>query len=416
MTTVELTFTPYGAARDLFADRSPEVLITGAAGTGKSRASLEKLHLLASKHPKSRHLMVRNTRDSLTQSAMVTYGQKVLHPLDGVHFFVTNQEYRYPNGSIIAVAGMDNPSKVLSSEWDTAYVMQAEELSLDAWEVILGRLRNGRVPYQQLFGDANPASTEHWLYRRMVRGMVTFLWSVHEDNPELFDPATGEPTPFGREYIGKLDRLTGFRKERLRYGRWVGAEGLVYADFDAVTMVRVVDIAGWPARVLGVDVGTRNPTAILRIAGSGDDRTHVAGELYRAGMTSEEIVTEIEDAADEFNAESIEIDPSASGYILQLERDGYPVNKANNDRRFGIAAVHEAIDAGLTVDPSCRGLIAEFGLYAYPPGTQTALGVAEDGETREDGKDDPVKKNDHALDALRYGVVGMATVSSPGIW
>jgi PBSX family phage terminase large subunit len=413
--TVELTYTPYGAARALFADRSPEVLLSGAAGTGKSRACLEKLHLVASKYAGSRLIIVRKQRNAITQTAMVSFEKKVLHPLDGVYWFATRQEYRYPNGSIIAVAGMDDPAKILSSEFDIAYVQEATELDLEDWETLLGRLRYGRTPYNQIIADCNPASNQHWLYRRWQRDALTILWSEHEENPELFNQATGEMTPFGRSYLSNLDRLTGFRLQRLRYGRWVGAEGLVYTDFDPASMVREVDVTDWPRRVLGVDVGTRNPTAILRIAGSGDDRTHVAGELYRAGMTSEEIVEEIEVAADEFEAESIEIDPSASGYILQLERDGYPVNKANNDRRFGIAAVHEAIAAGLTVDPSCRGLVAEFGLYAYPPGAATSLGV-EDGETREDGKDDPVKKDDHALDALRYGVVGLATVSSPGIW
>lgn len=410
-----LSFTPYGAARDLFGDRSPELLITGAAGTGKSRAALEKLHLIACKYPGCRLLMVRKTRESLTQSAMVTYTRKVLHPLDGVHFYTVAQEYRYPNGSAIAVAGMDNPGKVLSAEYDIAYVMQAEELELTDWETITTRLRYGATPYHQLYGDANPASQQHWLYRRMLAGSLRFLYSVHEDNPELFDQASGLVTPFGADYLAKLDRLTGFRKERLRYGRWVGAEGLVYTDFDVATMVKALDVSSWPTRILGVDIGTRNPTAILRIAQSGDDRTHVAGELYRAGMASNDIVASIEDACDAFSAESIEIDPSASGYIAQLELDGYPVNKANNDRRFGIAAVHDAIDAGLTVDPSCRGLIAEFGLYAYPPGAETTLGL-DDGETRDDGKDDPVKKNDHALDALRYGICGLAAMASPGIW
>lgn len=414
---VKLVYTPIGAARDLFHDRDAEVLLSGAAGTGKSRACLEKMHLIAMKYAGCRLIIVRKERSSITQTAMVTFENKVRHPLDGVHWFATRQEYQYPNGSIMTVAGMDDPAKILSSEFDIAYVQEATELDVEDWETLLGRLRYGKTPYNQIIADCNPASNQHWLYRRWQRAGLHILWSKHEDNPELYDQATGEMTPFGRKYLANLDRMTGFRKERLRYGRWVGAEGLVYTDFDSATMVRSVDVMGWPTRVLGVDVGTRNPTAILKIAGSGDDRTHVCGETYRAGMTSEDIIAEIERAADDFDAESIEIDPSASGYILQLERDGYPVNKANNDRRFGVAAVHDAIDAGLTVDPSCAGTIAEFGLYAYPKGKATTLGVESDnGETREDGKDDPVKVNDHAMDALRYGIVGMATVSSPGIW
>jgi phage terminase large subunit len=46
---------------------------------------------------------------------------------------------------------------------------------------------------------------------------------------------------------------------------------------------------------------------------------------------------------------------------------------------------------GLTVDPSCVNTIAEFESYAYNP--------------RSLENDVPIKANDHAMDALRYGVM-----------
>src|SRR3990167_5067145 len=60
-------YQPFGACLDLFYTRADEVLISGPAGTGKSRACLEKLHLCASKYPGMRGLMIRKTRESLTQ-------------------------------------------------------------------------------------------------------------------------------------------------------------------------------------------------------------------------------------------------------------------------------------------------------------------------------------------------------------
>ena len=53
-------YMPLGAARQLMLCRDPEVLLSGPAGTGKSRASLEKLHLAAMRYPGMRGLIVDN--------------------------------------------------------------------------------------------------------------------------------------------------------------------------------------------------------------------------------------------------------------------------------------------------------------------------------------------------------------------
>jgi len=51
-----------GAALEVFRRRESEVLICGAAGTGKSRACLEKLHAMMLLNPGSRALIyVRRT-------------------------------------------------------------------------------------------------------------------------------------------------------------------------------------------------------------------------------------------------------------------------------------------------------------------------------------------------------------------
>ena len=153
MSTTVVTFRPQGAAAELFRARDPELLLSGPAGTGKSRACLEKMHLAACRHAGSRWLMVRKTRVSLTQSGMVTFARKVLHPLDGVAFRAQEQEYRYPNGSVVVVSGLDEPSRIQSAEYDCAYVQEATELEETDWETILSRLRYGAMPYQQVVAD-----------------------------------------------------------------------------------------------------------------------------------------------------------------------------------------------------------------------------------------------------------------------
>src|SRR5262245_66288206 len=73
----ERPYRPYGAARELMRCTAREVVLSGPAGTGKSRACLEKLNLVCMQLP-IRAAMVRKVRRSLTQWAMVTLEQKVL--------------------------------------------------------------------------------------------------------------------------------------------------------------------------------------------------------------------------------------------------------------------------------------------------------------------------------------------------
>src|SRR5690242_8823362 len=103
---IEETYTAYGAMSHLFTCNEPEIILSGPAGTGKSRGNLEYLNYYATEFPGARLLMLRKTRRSLTESGMITFEQKVLHPAQGVRFSSSLQRYIYLNGSILAVGGM----------------------------------------------------------------------------------------------------------------------------------------------------------------------------------------------------------------------------------------------------------------------------------------------------------------------
>src|SRR4029453_11343797 len=137
----ERHYEPRGAALELFKAKDREVLLAGPAGTGKSRAALEKINLVAMQRP-IRGAIVRKVRSSITQSARVTLGTKGVPQPSAVHWHETDQEYRYPNGARIIVGGMDNPEKVGSTEFDLIYVQEATELEQEDWGMILRGLGN----------------------------------------------------------------------------------------------------------------------------------------------------------------------------------------------------------------------------------------------------------------------------------
>lgn len=398
--TDEFVLHARGAAGELLSRRDGEIVISGPVFTGKTYPCLWKVHLAAAKYAGMRGLFCRKENTALAGSTLVTYRERVLTELPDypVESFGGSRleppGYRYPNGSFVAVGGIDD-DRIMGSEYDMILVDEAREIAQSDWETLVTRRRYGVMPYQQIIGATNPDGPAHWMWRRYVAGTLPILFSEHRDNPRMHDGT--DWTEFGRAYLAGLETMTGHRRERLLIGKWAGAEGVVYPGFDRRVAVRAVDCDGWRT-ILGIDVGSRNPTAILTIRIASDDRRHVEREVYRRGMSSDDITDAVAMEMDETGAEIGYMDPSAKAYIESLQRRGYNVVAANNDVTYGIGVVTTAIEDGLTVDPSCVNTIAEFESYHYPE--------------KRANDDKPEKQGDHAVDAARYGLVGCAEMGS----
>jgi PBSX family phage terminase large subunit len=382
---IAYVYGPKGAALELLCCRAPELLIEGPAGTGKTRAVLQKLHAVCEKYPKCRILILRDYRIAMNETVLVTYEDKVLP--DGHPAKVTGgsrshrQRYDYANGSQIVLGGLDQPERFMSGEYDIVYLAEGTDVKEEGkYEMVLTRLRNGRVPYQQAIVDCNPVGPGHWLNQRPERKrgdgapVMMRLLSRHTDNPSLT-----------ADYLDTLANLTGVRRQRLFEGKWVAAEGLIY-DFERTRHVKVVDTTGWPRTICGCDDGTHNPFAFLRARVSGDGHIHIEAERYSAGLLESAKVEAAK--ALSAGAESIEIDPAAAGLKLAYKTAGLSVRDANNDVLEGIAKVADRFAHNrITIDPGCVKLINEIEGYEWKDNAK---------------KDEPVKENDHGCDGMRY--------------
>jgi len=269
---VTLTLELRGGNRELFAARNPEILAEGPAGTGKTRTVLEMVNLICHKYAGVRVLFVRKHQVTLTTTALVTFDTKVLHNGDGVKFFGGSQHepaaYRYRNGSIIVVGGMGNKNemeKILSSEYDLIYCNEATELTLDDWETLSTRLRNGVLPNPRIIGDCNPTYGKHWLMQRTDTGKTRLIRSQLADNPAYYHQ-DGTPTEEGRLYVERLDRLTGTRYERFRLGLRVGVENAIYPFFDRDVHIRPLPPGTtFKDGALGVDYGTMHLCGLVSV-------------------------------------------------------------------------------------------------------------------------------------------------------
>jgi hypothetical protein len=410
-----------GGNAEAFNSREPEVLLSGPAGTGKSLAWLAKILTLADFYPGSRQLIVRKTRESLTESVLVTWERDILGPNHAV--LTTNptlrrvrQSYRFANRSEVVVGGMDKPDKVLSSEWDAIYCPEVTDLDLVDWETLGGRLRAGVVPFQQLGADCNPTTPHHWIFKRQATGLTRMYTSKHEDNPRFYDRTAGTWTPDGERYLARLGLMTGARRDRFLKGLWVAAEGVVYAYDAAVHLLP----KGWTAprewpRVWGIDWGKTAPTVLGVWAVDPEGRMYLVREVYQTRLRPDVLgrrAAKWIETGDEPPPRAIVCDHDEERKADFEKASGLQVDLADKrDRDKGIEAMQARFDA----DPEdgkpriyfvdgCRDHDPDRFLVDSGRPTcavEEVVGYVWDANFL---KDEPIAENDHAMDMARYCV------------
>jgi hypothetical protein len=191
---------------------------------------------------------------------------------------------------------------------------------------------------------------------------------------------------FAQEY------LADFRK----------TEGLVYKDFDRIKHVyregsKVIQPIAFFA---GVDFGYHNPCGVPFISKDKDNIFYVTREWYKDHKTDEEIAEFV--SAQNFNY--VYPDPEAPAAIEAMKRKGVnvrEVTKSKDSIKSGISVVSELLKQGrLFIHESCENLIWEFETYAYP-----------DKKDMRNNDENPIKENDHLLDALRYALMMQVPLS-----
>lgn len=432
-----IRFDVRGASRELPELDDPEVLLSGAAGTGKSVGALLRLHLAALAVPRTKILLVRKTAVSLTSSTLVTFREKVANDAITaglVKFYGGSAEepasYRYVSGSRIVMGGLDKSTRLLSTEYDLIFVDEAIEVSEEDLDTLSSRLRNGVFPVQQLIMCTNPGPPTHHLKVRTDTGRARMLYSKHEDNPRMHDGV--DWTKYGREYLARLDKLTGPRLKRLRHGIWAAADGLVYEVFDpSFHVIPPFDVPPeWPL-YLSVDWGYRNPAVVQWWRLDHDGRSFLTREIYQTGLLVEDLGAMVKEVMEAHPEE-----PTPTGVIADHDAEdrktfekhsGLTTTAAyksvtDGTQAFtsrlrvqgdGRARLYVFAGATLELDETLKdsgrptSTEAEFPSYVWEvkPGT---AGL----------KERPVKENDHGMDAGRYLVAqldlrGTATLQSP---
>lgn len=174
------------------------------------------------------------------------------------------------------------------------------------------------------------------------------------------------------------------------YGCSFGAgEGLVYPTFEQCLVERAPEPLFGEA-VGGIDFGWRNPFAAVWGTRTREDELWLTGERYASRTLLGEHAKGLPRGTRWY------ADPSGPTEIEELRWAGLRVWPGPNALRPGIAAVHGRLESGRlkVVRGACPHLAAEATRYRYDPDTDSH-------------DENPLDRDNHALAALRYLVLGM---------
>lgn len=322
---------------------------------------------------------------------------------------------------------MDNPTKIMSTQYDFIFVEEATELRLEGWEALVMRLRNGVLPYQQLLGACNPGPDTHFLKLRADSGVTKLLNATHEENPRLFED-DGTLTEYGREYIENgLERLTGIYYKRYRQGLWVGAEGQIYDEFDPT--VHVIDKMpnGWEYwdRYWSVDFGYTNPMVVQFWAEDPDGRLYLYRELYQTSQLVEDVVRQVLDIV---APEGVWREPKPQAIICDHDAEDRETFK-RHFKIMGTKAAKKEVSRGIQATATRFRLQGDgkpriyFLKSALVKTDRTLVERKKPTSTLQElqgyvwapDKESPLKEGDHGMDAMRYVVAHFDLTGSASV-
>ncbi len=350
-------------------------------------------------NPPQLGMIARQTYPELRDSTQRTFFEicHLMGLLPEKHYEYRKQENRvkFLNGHEIIFRSLDDPAKLLSINLGWFYIDQAEEVSEEVFLTLLGRLRAVEKP--QCWITGNPLG-HNWIWHRFIHdpvpGNIIFNAKTEENIDNL---------PKG--YIDSLMKnYNEIWVNRYLYGSWDAFEGQIYPDYEpSIHVKHHFNVAPEWRRFIAIDHGRTNPTAILWGAVDQDDTIWVYREHYEAGQDVEYHARAVQAYLNEGRYETYVIDPSTgAGKKDDPETIGnryrqlkIPVVNAFNDVQGGIDKVTQYFKNNkIYIHKSCENLSRELVNYQWeqPSASRMELNQPEK----------PLKKDDHAVDSLRY--------------
>ena len=315
-------------------------LFSGGFGSGKTVALVLKALILSQMLPGNTGLIGRLTYPELRDTTQKTFFE--FCPPDwysesnGGVWNKSENYVRLYNGSEIIFRHLDTISEkeLLSLNLGWFGIDQAEEIPESVFLILQSRLRKKNVARQYGFLICNPAG-HNWLWHRFHPESKDTMRDSFYVESTTYDNKVNLPD----DYIRHMEESYSEEMvKRYLYGSWDVFEGQVFVEFD--NRVHVIDPFEIPIfwdRLISIDHGLVNPTAVLWGAIDQDGNIFIYDEHYQAGRPISYHAAEIKRKTGKQKISITVIDPST--VAKTREKDGFPFSILQEYNDYGIYPV-----------------------------------------------------------------------------
>lgn len=371
----------------------------GSVRCGKTVGSVFKFLVDAELCPDSKIYIVGHTFDTayrnVVRMIMETDQFSIFRP-----FCSWSGKKLYYRDKTITVLGAKDEGAVGNFQGDTHSLTYCDEITLYPDSIIDMIDTRLSTSHSKAHATMNPSFPTH-----KVKGWID---KAAEGDPNYYAlHFTLDDNPYvQQEYKDRIKgSLSGIFYKRNYLGLWCLAEGAIFDFFERSMHVVRKPPAAAEYYIGAIDYGAANPFCCLLIGVSTGRYTQtgkilwVQDEYYwnpavtNRSKTNSEFLQDITVFLQDYNVQQIYIDPSAAAFKTEMRRAGLRPVDANNEVFDGIQITCSEMRKGnLLIMENCVNTIREIETYVW------------DKRKAERGDDEPVKRADHAVDALRYAI------------
>ena len=289
----------------------------------------------------------------------------------------TDRIYEFKSGSAIEFNSYRDWQDAKTGKRTHLFVNEANGIGNRIFEELADRTS------EKIIIDFNP-SAKFWGHKLQHKPGVDWFVSNYSHNPFIKERIkqrilSYQPT---EENI-KKGTANEYRWKVYGLGELARLEGLIFANYEVTQEWPESDIIGY-----GLDFGfTNHPTALVwwRLA---HGELFVRQLVYDTGLTNPDIAEKIKDY--NLQAEPIVADSAEPKSIEELNDLGCNIQPARKGKDSVLHGIQKLQNFKINVYYKSDDLIEEFGSYVWKQD--------KEGEST----NQPIKKKDHGMDALRY--------------
>lgn len=395
----------------------------GAAGGGKTDA-LIALALRWADHPKHRALMLRRTRPQLQEVIDRTLQ---LYPeiVPGAVWREAEARWKFPSGAIIQMGYAEHEQDILNFKTFEYNLICFDELTSFTEKQYLFMFLRNRTKSADLppliRSGTNPGDIGHeWVFRRFIDKRQPY--TVYNEPVDI----DGKPYVIARQYIpshvwdnpampNREEYIAGIMQmapedvAAYLHGEWSRLAGAMFQPLAAAEFPQLAHKQYSLIRC--IDFGISDPTCVLWLAHyPATGITDVVSELYLRDPSLDDVANAIKLREKQmglgypiYSVGSPEMlnrqATSGQSIATMLGTLGVALEKGNTDRMAGWARLRTLQQRGaLRVWP-------EHGIWGAPNLKRTLPMLQRNTGLGKDPNDLRPRQEDHAADALRYGIM-----------